>query len=325
MKKIKKIIGIVLIALVAIIATSCGKNEKKESIAMIIPIAQGDPFISLTYKGIEKLGKEKGIETKIIEALDKSEYSEQIRAMAEAGANPLYVIWDDLAAEAIKIAPEFPNTSFIIIDTYATTDLKNVKTIVVEPQEASFIAGVVAARTTKTKKVAWIGHTDMPVINRFRAGFEAGVKYADKTVSLTSVYVGDANDPNKGSELAKQVINQGVDIIMHSANKSGLGIIRAGEEMNVKVIGVDEWQGSINAEVVFWSALKDIGGATYQAGLSALNNTFVPGIERYNAQSGIDLYDSRDFNKLSSELKEEVLEVLNKIKTGEITVPSEIK
>ena len=329
--------AVALIAAAALLA-GCGQSSDEgsssaaaenaagsEMAAMIISIAQGDPFLVLAYDGVEQLGEEYGVETKIIEALDKSEYSEQIRAMAEAGANPIYVVWDDLAAEAIKIAPDFPDTKFIVVDCYVTSELENVKTIVVEPQEAAFIAGVVAANTTETNKVSWIGSADQPVINKFRAGFEAGVSYADPSVECESLYIGDANDPNKGSELTKQVIGKGADIVMHSANKAGLGVIRACEEEGVKAIGADEWQGSINEDVVFWSALKDITGAVYQAGKSALDGSFTAGMDVYNINAGSRLYDERDYEKLPDEVKKAVDEVEEKMRNGEIEVPSDVE
>lgn len=302
-----------------------GSGEKQKMMTMIVAIPQGDPFLTLAFSGVKKLGAEKSVEAKIIEALDKSEYREQVRAMAETGANPVYVVWDDLAAEAFAIADQFPDIKFIAVDTYANEAHPNVKTIVVEPQEASFIAGYVAAKTTKTNRVAWIGSMDQPVINRFRAGFETGVKYANPNVTIESLYIGDPNDPNKGNEIAKQVIGKGADVIMHSANQSGLGVIRACEEMGVKAIGVDEWQGAINENVVIWSALKDIAGATYEAGLSVLDGTFKPGIEVYGINSGLLLYDPRDFNKLSPELQKEVTDLAEKIKSGGIKVPATVQ
>lgn len=342
----KKIISLALAALMAVgLFAGCSRDNTSSSqgadsaqaekpaegaavdskmIAMIIPLPQGDPFITLTYSGIEQLGADKGIETKIIEALDKSEYSEQIRAMAEAGANPVYVIWDDLAAEVENVAGDFPDTDFIIIDCYAISDKANVKTIVVEPHQSAFIAGVVAGKTTESGKIAWLGSMKTPTIDRFRAGFEAGVKYAKPDAEIESLYIGDANDPNKGSELAKQVMGKGADVVMHSANKSGLGVIRAGEEMNVKIIGVDEWQGAINEDIVFWSALKDIQGAAYKAGESVLDGTFTPGMQVYDINTGINLYDQRDFDKLPAELQQEVLDVIEKIKSGEIEISDSI-
>lgn len=329
----KKALALTLSILLCVpLLAACGAPAKPQGgeeggsklISMIIPIPQGDPFITLTYSGIEKLGQDKGIETKIIEALDKSEYSEQIRAMAEAGANPVYVIWDDLAAEVDAVAKDFPDTKFVIIDTYATSELPNVKTIVIEPQESAFIAGFVAGNVTQTKKVAWLGSMKMPVIDRFRAGFEAGVQYADPNVQIESLYIGDANDPNKGAELAKQVIGKGADVLMHSANKSGLGVIRAGEETETKVIGVDEWQGAINEKIVFWSALKDIQGAAYKAGESVLDGTFTPGMQTFDINTGINMYDQRDFDKLDKELQTKVLDLVEKMKKGEIEIPTSV-
>jgi basic membrane protein A len=326
----KKIAVLLLIGMAGFLIIGCKKNEGSASawadktMAMIVSIPQGDPFLTLAYSGVKKLGSEKSVDPKIIEALDKSEYREQVRAMAEAGANPIYVVWDDLAVEAFAIADQFPNTKFIAVDTYASEPHPNVKTIVVEPQEASFIAGYVASKTTKTGRVAWVGSMDQPIINRFRAGFEAGVKYGNPQVVIESLYIGDPNDPNKGNELAKQVIGKGADVLMHSANQSGLGVIRACEEMGVKAIGVDDWQGAINADVVFWSALKDIAGATYTAGLSVLDDKFSSGIEVYGISSGIKLYDDRDFNKLPAALQGEVTDLVDKIRGGQITVPANL-
>ena len=332
MKKFSFIIVALLVLSLAI--TGCGggssnnggqkTEEKPKEAVMIVEIPKGDPFIDLAYSGLEQLGKDKGVNVKIIEALDKSEHEEQIRAMAELGANPIYVLWDNLGAAVLEVAPDFPETKFIIADAYVETDLENVKTIVVEPQEASFIAGFVAAKTSETKHVGFVGSMDTPIINRFRAGFEAGVKYADASVKIESVYAGNANDPNKGSEIAKLLIGNGADVIMHAANKTGLGVIKACEEEKVLAIGVDEWQGSINPDIVFWSALKDIAGAVYKAGESVIDGTFEPGMQVYDINTGISLYDQRDFDKLPAELQQEVRQLEEELKAGKITVPTTI-
>lgn len=326
MKKVYRILTMVLVLSLFIVGCGGGEqaSEKKQEAVMIVEIPKGDPFIDLAFSGLEQLGKDKGIDVRIIEALDKSEHEEQIRAMAELGANPIYVLWDNLGAAVLEVAPDFPDTKFIIADAYVETDLENVKTVVVEPQEASFIAGFVAAKTSETKHVGFVGSMDTPIINRFRAGFEAGVKYADENVKVEAVYAGNPNDPNKGSEIAKLIIGNGADIIMHAANKTGLGVIKACEEEQVLAIGVDEWQGKINPDIVFWSALKDIAGAIYKAGESVLDGTFEPGIQVYDISTGISLYDERDFQKLPEELQQEVLELVEELKAGKITVPTTI-
>ena len=77
--------------------------------------------------------------------------------------------------------------------------------------------------------------------------------------------------------------------------------------------------------MVFWSALKDITGAVYQAGKSVLDNTFEPGMDVYNINSGLSLYDERDYEKLPDETKKVVDETIEKMKSGEIEVPSEVQ
>lgn len=324
----KKIAFILSIVLVMGLTAGCGSSGGGQSTdggmtAMVVMIPQGDPFLQLAYAGVQQFAEETGKEAKIIEALDKSEYSEQVRAMAEAGANPIYVVWNDLAEEAFKIAPEFPDTKFIAVDTYATSDVENVMTLVAEPEEAAFVAGVVAALTTKTGKVAWIGNMDIPEPNRYRYGFESGVAYADPAVLIESVYIGDSNDPNKGAELAKQIIDKGNDVVMQTANQAGLGVIRACEENQVLAIGSDEWQGKINEDIVFWSALKDIQGATYSAGMSTVDGTFSSGLHPHGLKEGAALYDQRDYDKLSDDVKKEIDAVVEKIGQGEIVVPHE--
>ncbi|MBW8347916.1 BMP family ABC transporter substrate-binding protein [Bacillus sp. IITD106] len=327
MKGLKCAFLIVSLVVSIILIAGCNEktgNSKTQQAAMIISIPKGDPFIDLAYSGLEELGNDKGLDTKIIEALDKSEYEEQIRSMAELGANPIYVLWDDLGAAVLEVAPDFPDTKFIIGDAYVESDLSNVKTIVVEPQEAAFLAGFVAAKTSENNHIAFVGSQDTPIINRFKVGYEAGAKHASPDITVESVYVGNANDPLKGQEIAKLVIGNGADVVMHAANKSGLGVIKGAEENNAKAIGVDEWQGKINEDVVFWSALKDIAGAIYKAGESVLDDKFEPGLQKYDISTGIKMYDERDYEKLSEDLKNEVKQIEEDIMNGKIEVPTPV-
>ena len=303
--------------------SGAGKGEEKKTAAMIVQIPAGDPFIELAYEGVKQLGEKYNMDTKIIEALDKSEHVEQIRGMAKMGANPIYVLWDELGEAVIEVAPSYPDTKFIIADAYVESDLPNVSTIVVEPFESSFIAGYVAAKTSETKKVAFAGSMDNPTVNRFKSGFLSGVKYADPSVATEVVYIGNANDPTKGQEVAKLLAKNGADVVMQAANKSGLGVIKGCEEAGIKAIGVDEWQGAINEDVVIWSALKDITSAIFNAGVSALDGTFKSGLKEYNLSDGISMFDERDFNKLPDDLKKEVEAVVAGVKDGSIDVKAE--
>lgn len=328
--KLKRILAAVLMtAMMVSTLAACSSSETEATqeeaaapglTAMIVQIPAGDPFIDLAFAGVEELAANHNMEAKIIEALDKSEHVEQVRAMAKMGANPIYVLWDELGEAVLEVAPSYPDTQFIIADAYVESDLENVSTIVVEPFESSFIAGFVAANLSETDHVAFVGSMDNPTINRFEDGFTSGVSYANPDATVEVVYLGTAEDPVKGQETAKILASNGADVIMQAANKSGLGVIEGCVASGVLAIGVDEWQGYINEDVVIWSALKDITSAILYAGESALDGSFESGLREYTLSDGIAMYDDRDYDKLPDDVKEALDVAAAGIKDGSIVV-----
>jgi len=300
-----------------------GVELKPAKIVLIVSQPKGEPFATLVDSGMQKLKGEMGdkLDYRLVESLDKAEHKEQVRTAAEMGANPVMVLWDDLANAVLEVAPDFPDTKFIILDSYVTADLPNVKTVVIEPQEASFIAGVVAAKKTQTKVLGFVGGADIPVIENFFSGFAAGVKYIDPSIEVKEVYAGTFIDPAKGLEVGGLLFKQGCDIVMHAANKTGLGVIKAAEEAKKLAIGVDMWQGDVAPGYVLWSALKPADVATYMAAKEAVEGKFTKGMWFYTLKEGAALYDMRDFNALDKDTQDIVKKVEEAIKSGAITVP----
>ena len=240
--------------------------------------------------------------------------------MAELGANPVYCMWGDLSELAVKVAPEYPDTKFILADVYMKTNEPNVSSISVDPYASSFIAGYLAANTTEAKKVGFIAHADRPVSRRYRDGFIAGVHHVDENIPVEVAYVGNDQDPVKGQEVAKLMIqNNGVDLIFQSASRSGLGVIAGCADQGIKCIGSDDYQGDVDP-CVFWSALKPFDEALYVEGKSVFDGTYESGDKAYGLAQGLPMYDQRDFDKLPKELQDGVLEIVEGIKNGTIQV-----
>ena len=297
-----------------------GKSDEEKVIGLLIPSPVGDPFIALCVKGLQRLADEEGAELKIVETLDKAEYEDQVRAMADMGYNPVYTMWGDLSEIALRLAPEYKDTDFVLCDVYMETNEPNVSSVSVDPSESSFIAGVVAANNTEKKKVGFIAHADRPVSRRYRDGFIAGVHYVDESIPVEVAYVGNDQDPVKGQEVAKLMIqNNGVDLIFQSASRSGLGVIAGCADQGIKCIGSDDWQGDVDP-CVFWSALKPFDEALYVEGKSVFDGTYESGDKAYGLEQGLPMYDQRDFDKLPEELQQGVLAVVEGIKSGEIQI-----
>ena len=297
-----------------------GKSDEKKVIGLLIPSPVGDPFIALCVKGLQRLADEEGAELKIVETLDKAEYEDQVRAMADMGYNPVYTMWGDLSEIALRLAPEYKDTDFVLCDVYMETNEPNVSSVSVDPSESSFIAGVVAANNTEKKKVGFIAHADRPVSRKYRDGFIHGVHYVDPSIQVSVASVGNDQDPVKGQEVAKLMIqNEGVDLIFQSASRSGLGVIAGCDELNVKCIGSDDYQGDVGKSVI-WSALKPIDEALYREGKASFDGTFEGGDKEYGLAQDLPMYTQQEFDKLTPELQETVEKVTQDIKAGTIDV-----
>lgn len=284
----------------------------------------GVPFTDLTWTGFERIENEYGAQVKLIEALDKAEYSEQIRAMAEMGANPIYTMFDTVNEVAVELAPEYPETMFCLIDSSLDTKYDNVANVYVDSLEPAFVSGFVAAKTTQSGTIGWIGSLDIPVINRFRDAYLAGAKYADPDVVVQTAYVGDDSDTVKAGEQTKIMVSQGADIIFQTANLAGLGVIQGCSDAGIKCIGVDEWQGGIDG-CVFWSSLTDINGAVFDSFTAYKEGRFTAGRTNYGIETQSAIYDDRDYEKLPDDVKAELDELLAAVRSGSLNLEDLLK
>lgn len=301
-----------------------GQSADSRLVCLISEAPAGDAFVDLTWQGFETIHENAGVEVKLVEALEPAEYEEQIRAMAEMGASPIYTMYDAVNLVAIELADEYPDTEFILIDCNEETHKPNVVSIVVDSFEPSFVAGLTAALTSESGNIAWIGSLDIGVICRFYDGFAAGVNYANQTygtnATVSKTFIGDSNDPVKGAETAKIVLAAGADVVAQAASEAGKGVLQACVEAGVKCIGVDTWQGDID-ELVYWSALIAIQDAVPTAYNSYVNGEF-EGVDSisYGISTGSPIYAPQDYEELPDDVKAAVDTLMAGVADGSIDV-----
>ncbi len=147
-----------------------------------------------------------------------------------------------------EVAGNNPKVKYLIIDSVVAKP--NVVSAVFSEHEGSFLVGVAAGLKAKVdgkKVVGFLGGMQFPLIERFQAGFQAGVKavYPDCTVLVD--YAGDFGAPDKGQAIAQKQFNAGAYIIFHAAGGTGNGMIKEAKERSQKgdvrwAIGVDKDQ-----------------------------------------------------------------------------------
>ncbi len=262
--------------LVGLVLDKGGKNDKS--------------FNTAAFEGAELAVKEGGIELKDVETMDDALFEPNLRGMAEKGCAIVIGIGFAQKEPLERVARAFPNTHFAIVD--ATVDLPNVASLLFDEHTGSYLVGAIAAASTQTGTIGFVGGMDIPLIRRFEMGYVAGAKQVNPKIQVLSNFVGvtsDAwNNPTRGKELATSQYQRGADIIFAPAGASNLGVFDAAEEMKKFVIGVDANQDWIKPGFVLTSMMKRVDTAVYQVIKEAAAGQFKPGVRSFGlANDGV--------------------------------------
>ncbi len=277
------------------------------------------------FNGATKFSKETGVAFRDLEIQNESQREQVLRKFAKDGFSPIIMPGFAWATALGKVADEFPNTKFGIIDT--VVDKPNVQSMNFRADEGSFLVGVIAAETSKTGKVGFVGGMDIPLISAFECGYAQGVKYAtggkgEVLANMTGTTPAAWNDPVKGGELAKSQIDRGADIVYAAAGATGQGVLKAAADAGKFGIGVDSNQNGLFPGHVLTSMLKRVDVATYNSFMAAKNGTWKAGNQMFDLKNDGVGYAVDENNKaiLSPEAKAKAEAAKADIISGKIQV-----
>jgi basic membrane protein A len=229
------------------------------------------------------------------------------------------------------VAKDYPNLHFAIID--GVSQLPNVASLIFKEHEGSYLVGILAAKTTKTNVLGFVGGMDIPLIHRFEKGYEEGAKSINPNIQVIQNYVGVTdsawNNPGKGKELSLAQIGKGADVIFTAAGNSGLGAFDAVEQsgkVNGRathfVIGVDSNQNMVKPGFVLTSMVKRVDNAVYDIVKLVVERKFQAGFHVFGLESDGVGYVIDQYNKdiVSPEAIQAAEEAKKKIIAGQIKV-----
>lgn len=286
-------------------------------------------FNSSAYLGAMKAQKELGIELKYVEATDNNAIESLHRAFARKNFDLIIGVGFAQTEALKKIAPQFPKTKFALVDGEVNTN--NLRSLLFEEHEGSFIVGAIAALKSKTGSVGFIGGMDIPLIRRFQMGYEAGAKHINPKIKVITNYIGVTgeawNNPAKAKELALSQLGQKADVIFVAAGASGSGVFDAAEEKKAYAIGVDSNQNWMKPGVVLTSMIKAVDVAVYDTIKMANENKFAAGTTRFGLKNlGVDYaYDNHNSKILGADIRSKADDLKKKIISGQIKVPDYYK
>jgi basic membrane protein A len=333
-------------ASLALALTACGststsgssdeKGNKGLAIAYDVGGKGDQSFNDAAYAGLEQAKKEFGYDTADIEPTEgetDADKTQRLVSLAKQGHNPVIGVGYAYAPAVKEAAAKYPDTTFGIVDD-STISAKNVADLVFAEEQASYLAGVAAAKTTKSNVVGFVGGVDIPLIHKFQAGFAQGVKDTNPKAQVLSQYLtqtaeeGGFSSPDKGKTAAEGQIEKKADVVYAAAGLSGQGVIEAAAANKVWAIGVDSDQYKQEAlatykDSILTSAMKDVAKAVYNLAKSVEDGKPETGIVRGDLKTGeVGLSNSNPKFADDAEVQEAIKTAKEKIISGEIKVKS---
>ena len=298
-------------------------------------------FNDLSYAGLQRANKELGVEIKVLESKEPTDYESNLTQLASAGFNPIFAVGFLMTDTVSKVSTATPDVTYAGIDEFFAPTIPNVVGLNFKEQEAGYLAGVLAgALTTQTKVdprinnklvLGFVGGMEIPPVQRYQAGFIAGVKKANPNVVVKSVYTGSFTDQQKGFEAGKALIEQGADIVFAAAGQTGLGSAKACQENKALFIGVDADQYLTIPNIkdtIVTSAVKKIDNAVFDTIKKAVDGTLKGGDNVLYGikEDGVGLSPFHEWDtKLPADIKAQVDAARQEVVDGKVTVPDAIK
>lgn len=335
-------------AVLALTLAGCGNNDNSSNKASSDELCgDGDgPKIGLAYDvggrgdksfndlaaaAVKKASDELDASCKESEAGNQepdSAKEERLRTLADAGYDPIVAVGAVYTEEVQKVATEYPELTFAVVDGFAEGD--NVTNLVFSPEQGSYLVGIAAGLKTETNKIGFVGGVKGPIIDPFAAGFQAGIKEVNPEATVDMKWLSDAPDekafsnPPGGRTAATALYDDGADIVFHASGLSGNGVFEAAEAADKWAIGVDSDQYNTAPEAqqdnILTSSLKRVDVATFD---------FLEAYTKDEVEAGFDVYDlARDGVGYSTtggfidDIEDQIEEYKQKILDGEIKVPN---
>ncbi|MCW2605287.1 MAG: nucleoside-binding protein [Pseudonocardiales bacterium] len=311
-----------------------GSGDSKIVVGLAYDIGgRGDQsFNDSAAAGLDKAEKEFGFTAKEAEATDgetDDAKAERLRQLADEGANPIIAVGFAYAGPLKTVSAEYPKVHFAIVDSTDVT-AGNISNLVFAENEGSFLVGVIAGLKTKTNNVGFVGGVQTPLIEKFQAGYVAGVKASNPAAKVQVAYISQPpdfsgfGDEINGQKVAKGQFDNGADVVFQAAGGSGGGVFKAAKAANGFAIGVDSDQyntaDSAVRDVIISSMLKRVDTAVYDFLSKENDGHFAAGTTTYDLKSEGVGYSTTG-GKVD-DIKTKVEDYKKQIIDGKITVPT---
>ncbi len=335
-----------LVLMLAVMAGGCGRRSQDHAAAggadssaalnvgLVFDVGgRGDKsFNDAAWAGLDSARRVLGVKTTTLEPGEGADREGAMRQLAAGGAQLVFGVGFLFSDDIYNLAKEFPNVKFACVDYTVVPNQVlpgNLAALKFREQEGSYLVGALAALTSKTGTLGFVGGMDIPLIHKFQAGYTAGVHAVSPNARVLVKYAGTTGtafkDPTKGKELALAEYSQGADIIFHASGSTGLGVFEAARERDKLAIGVDSDQQAEAPGHILTSMVKHVETAVFNTIRDTRQGQWHGGIQEFGLKEGGVgwVYDAGNASLIPAAVKARVDSLRDQIVAGRIHVPAE--
>lgn len=300
--------------------TSEAADDGSLKVAILLPgVITDQGWNTMAYNALKDVEKNLGAEIAYTENTPASDYEEIFRGYANAGFDVVMGHGFEFGDAARLVAKEFQDKYFIVTSTQISQE-PNLSSFVINDIEAGFVEGYISAMLTKSGRIGTIGGMEIPPIANQQIGYKAGAKYYDPNVEVKMVYTGSFHDIAKGKDMAKAMLETGVDILTPNADETSLGVVEAAREAGVTVVaGGGSDLGEKNGDIVLVSLMQDYGRVFTRLVRSVVDDNFKAEPLTMGLGEGVTFLSPYRGNiTLSSDQKAKIDSVIEDLISGKI-------
>jgi basic membrane lipoprotein Med (substrate-binding protein (PBP1-ABC) superfamily) len=241
------------------------------------------------YQGLQLIRDSLGLVTSHVEARTPAEQAEALRTYAVQGYDLVFAHGFEFQETAERISATYPSTVFIV--TSGRRAHANVSPLIFRLEEASYLAGMVAGRLSRSGILGFIGGIELPPIEAAYQGWVNGAKAVNPSIQSRQVYLNSFDDVAAGREAALALIGAGADVFHHNADAAALGLFQAVKQHRaVYILGANADQSNLAPDHVMGSAVIDLPRAFVLVASAVRSGNFVPHVEAFGLKSGVVRY-----------------------------------
>lgn len=280
-------------------------------------------FMEAGWRGLERARTELGVKTQFIEGVQprKDLLVAALTQLANSGVDLVLAHGGQNNEACAEVAARFPQVNFAV--TQGGVTAANLASYEILQEESAYLAGVLAALTTRSGVVGHMSGIRVRPGLKGRAGFAAGVRDTNPQVKLLTNFSGNQDDNALSKRVALAEMKAGADVIFTMLNAGRTGVTEACRQRGARQIGnVIDWVQA-DPQVFVASAIADVSMAAFEAIQDAQRGSLGVGAVRKIGLANPQAVRLSMAADVAPSVRERVAQAAQDIRSGRVKVPED--